>query len=342
MRFLVLILLLLYSAPAKAAEYPAGSIGYVYERCRTDLKNSRTEEVFQKTYCGQFIAGFFLGWLGSNWIILPKVQDDEPCKEEMEKAHEFIYGKPKTPEEIQKAEEEEKKSHKLLVMVKWFEGVKALFEQEGRKEDVFSEPVLMSWKYFYSMDEGKIKNFEKDFKFDIHPDLLMDTQDMEMMSNKSEGIWGSVFTIKETYDLCLAGLIKARGSEERFNESICSAGIIGFLSGMLSIKRMELRPPVEGECKATIDEFFAQFDIEKEVCVSEKIKAIDVVSLFIQAADEGFPNNSGEGGQREIEIDWSLPAHPMSIYGFATYYKKTCEWKNLPPFDYNKYRTYNE
>lgn len=341
MRFMIYVLfLLMFPLPAMAAEYPAGSIGYVYERCRADLKDSRSEDVFQKTYCGQFFAGFFPAWLGSNMIMLLKVPDDQPCKVEMEKAHKFVLGKQYFSSDKINRMFEEYKTDKFMVYVNFFEGIISSFESEGRIDEVFSQPAVMSWKYFYTLDPKKNPEEIKNRKFEVHPDLLSDKANIDTTASEQDYMLKGSFSAQETYDLCFADLINARGAEEKFSETVCSAGIYGTLTGLIWNKRMESRESVEGECKETIDQFFDQFNIEKQACISDKIRTIDVATVFIDAANNDFPNS--DITKKDNKIDWTALMHTMSRTMVAFEYKSACKWKDLPPFDYNKYRTYNE
>lgn len=288
MRVLVLILLLLFPAAAKAAEYPASSIGYVYERCKADLKGSKTVEEFHKTYCSHFLSGAFLSmyWLGLSQMTL--LQMNDPCNAELNKFIGNIKDKTCAPvlEHLRSLQDP------LSLTFVCPEVYLDFAQNKNEREKTLALPITSFWTEFY-----KVKNqFCSAYKKDQIENALKEISSKYnyLDSNKP---FSTDIPYKALYQQCADDIKKSDSDENVFKTTLCGAQIEGFMfNAFASVKYEVDKNAVSQNCRKSLEQIFMfRSDVPTEYCILKDESRIHIAQTFLKYMDANCKQYEEEG-----------------------------------------------
>ena len=137
MRILIIFLALILGPNfAVAADYPPGSVGYLYEDCKQVLAQAESLKDAHKSYCGTFAEGFLMGVMSSSSLRLPEPAPDDPCYEDKAREYARINNRfcQKLPTYNAKDERPEALIHAVVNLAEqWAEQNEGIFNEPDRK-----------------------------------------------------------------------------------------------------------------------------------------------------------------------------------------------------------------
>lgn len=288
---LFFVLFFVFSSPALANNYRAGSAGFLMEECQKALK-SRTAIEFLDSYCGSFLSSYAMGAFTANYILLADKTGDR-CEEDYKKAYKHIEGR-FCPEigRIFKNNDNNKKSmpvefktpFQLFLLMSDYkkslnegdEFLNTLAPQAINK--TLNEPEFC--EYLQSIEPENLPQLE------INPEFMDSNQQLKLIKNSLD--WSSKGEMAvDVEKQCQADIEYADGSEDKFKATKCSGAISGYIAGLYSTKHLQNnRPDVSLACYDEIDELYERLDITKRDCVSYNMPQLQIAEKSVEQIEK--------------------------------------------------------
>jgi hypothetical protein len=274
---------LFISADISSAEpYKPGSLGFLYENCRSALEQSDSPAALYETACGAFVEGYIAGFLAANWIKLSPPDAKDPCHDEKQDVYDRISGRfcPALPE----FDKKNLNSQIVLenaadLVMRWIDFLKT----KAGKSDPLKQPAAkalgaMLWPGDFCDSLGQAVLHEASAPA-INPRLLRtDWKDFIELKEKAG--------IARKYEQCQNDLAAYAQDAEKFRASRCGAEVSGFLAGLQSTSQLQQQKPVSGKsCGREIDRLYRGLDVKETMCVSAETDPVTVAKVFIERMD---------------------------------------------------------
>ncbi len=300
------IFLLFVVAPAFA--YKPGTVGYLYESCRDALRSSENIESFDVTYCGGFIEGYTVG-VASNVPLLPPPAESDPCykekKNEYDKINDRFCANLPNYANVSLADAHSVAPKAADIFFRWIDFLK----KENSGKDALKLPVAAQLNAM--IGEGNFcdalgaKDARKALAMEISPALmkvnLVEYVDMQ---------WRK--TLGQKYGSCAADLAHSDKKTNPFRGTRCGAEITGFITGILSARRLqESRPSGGGACEKQISRLYRDIDPTETMCVTEDTNPAAAAKIFLTRVDE---LRAAPGGEKTDSLPGYGAAGRQAIY----------------------------
>lgn len=310
--------------PVKS-NHPPGSIGYIQDSCRDAIKNSTSFEEFNKTYCGDFLAGFNHGALAANWIIFSYGPNEE-CRAEKEVAANHIdsrfckiFDKKKglmlwIPEELYPA-----------TAFRYLNGWVAALEHSHPNQNILDTPITYANQLSYKTIDcntlrAAIEN-QQEKPLDINSSL--NGIDWKTLFKNKETISVGRPIYQESYSGCKKDMETTHLNPEKFKATRCGAEIIGYMTGLLTTDHLQYDyTPIEGNCKSVIDDLYQNISVAKDGCIHPDTAPARIAEQFILNTDRQLNNALQSSRNDKLE---NFMSQPVSIGLAAT--EGNVDWK---------------
>ncbi len=288
---------LLPSALTHAAPYKPGTVGYLYESCKSALESSQTIETFDQTYCGGFIEGYMVG-VAANAATIPPPPADDVCFADKKAAFDHINKRfcANLPN-YQTASLSDIQSIAPTAANIFFRWIEYLEEKSGKK--ALQKPVAQELNAM--IGGGKFCN-----SLGAKKTAPVETPAMsEALKNFSVLSYIDIMrkkTLKDKYESCKRDYETSNVKTNPFRGTRCGAEITGFLAGILSgADAMATMPEPSKPCEKPIRRLTRALDVRETMCVSAKTNPATVAKKFMERAELLSAENdlsamSGYGG----------------------------------------------
>lgn len=287
--------------PAKAQDTPAyapGTIGYLYEDCRTALQ-SETADGLTGSYCFNFGIGYGFGGLNANGL-MPVVEKNDPCAADKEKLYDrfdtrFCPAVLQPPPQAMK-------SPILATLHLFFGWVDDL--KENGKDDVLSQPVTAALNDMImpgAFCEKVTAHMNDAFPYEISPAVRKFATNLLAVRKTV-----MARTLTATYEQCTQDI----ESPDTFRASLCGAEALGYLTGVNST-RQALDTPIEADeksCAPAMTRIYHSLDVASYRCHRENTEPMLLALAFIRDNKERMENPEATGGKdRFATLATALP-----------------------------------
>lgn len=301
------LLFILVFSPAKAREYPMGSLGHLYADCKRALAHSETPEALYYTYCGAFSEGYIAGLLVSAGVKFEPPRADDPCAADKEKAfarinNRFCAHLPRFDTRGLSAETVLPAAASLTA--RWARFLAR--ENPGALEQPPLETLpgfLSPGDFCESLDkpqDGTVPDYT------INPALL-ETGWQDYLKMKD------VVSLESKYEQCREDLAGTGGQKDAFSLTRCGAEISGFLAALRSTAHLKSKKKPAGTCAKQMKRLYDSFDAAETMCVSHETSPARAARLFLQRVE-----NMNEKQRRRYQGFTGLKA--LGAIGYETIY----------------------
>lgn len=277
-RYLSIFVLLALSAPASAAEYKPGTVGYFYEDCRRALEESRTLTELQATVCGAFAEGYAGGALVMTATQIGGPAQGDPCAEEKQK--EFDRINDRMCIYLPKLDPKQHTAGRMLdtavqVLTRWIDFEKKRGKSDPFKRDAAKElnKIITPGKF---CDDLASSYPVQNPAFVINP-ALQKIKAGDFLNTRKN------VSLRAKYEQCRKDIEAADGDTAAFSGTRCGAEISGYIAGLYSTAHLQKnRAAPSKDCKKQIDRLYRSMDPAQTMCVHPDTDPLQVAEIFLR------------------------------------------------------------
>lgn len=282
------VFFLVMQGPALAAK--PGSVGFLYDQCKTALAESKDPYELQQSYCGAFAEGYFAGVLSANWMLLPDPQKDDPCyedkKREVQRINNRFCSALEMPANIKEANPAGLLKKLVETVEHWMVFQDKNMAGDIRKKTVMNVLNTMVEPGAFCADLGKDTVLARPIP-KINPALLQMTNMKSFLELKES------FSLSAKYEGCKADIKAAGGDSETFKATRCGAELMGFATGVYSTAYLQQgRATPSAACEKEIDRLYRALDTAGGMCLSRNMDPLPVARAFVARYETLGPNEA--------------------------------------------------
>lgn len=272
--------------------YPPGSIGYIHDSCRSALKNSSSHKELSQTYCGNFMAGLFMGGLYANWII-PATGPGDKCVKEKK----AVWGHMKrnycaSHEKLNlfsfNEDNPETSGYKFYTYTlyrafsAWSDTVQAAYPD---RNILFTSVTDANQLSYGKTDCALLEQNYNDIGTSIPVNSKLSQTNWKVYFKNSDLFFKDRPPLKEYYFNCKHDLEYADANSLKFRSTNCGAEILGFMTGILSTDHLQYYTPAQGKCAKEVNDLHEGLLVAKKSCIRPNTNPEKIAQTALQSID---------------------------------------------------------
>jgi len=306
--FFIVVFFILQITPVQAKNYPAGTIGYLYNECTSAFQNTKTIKDFSLSYCGQYWEGYSLGaYLAALSTI--RSTDAKPTLCDKMKLSQDNQYKLQTCTTFTVDKGIDKKHFPASAL--YYAAIQRKINSDGiaildmpikRLREVLFDTKICSSPFKESYLEALTPMNPALKKEDWVPYSNMTSKDKSIL---------------DEYEQCKENISSSQNDDKIFKTTPCAASIDGFIGGLDIIPKQYLKPIEDPLCKKEIEDFRV-VDISKRFCTYGAISPLAVANLFVTGAESELRGNGKVS--KDSSADNTQELSKVTGFGMAGYY----------------------